>query len=314
MEQTYPVAIFTYNRLDTLRQTVDCLLHNTLAPQTSIYVFSDGPKADSRSQSTVAAVRFYLEQLRTSQSGKGFHEVNLIFRPQNIYLERNITEGLAQLLTDHEAAIVIEDDICTGPYYLQYMNDALHFYRDNSKVMHVAGFTNLNIPEKGDVYFTPHMSGWGWGTWADRWQQHFRHYASRAEAVEGLTPDDLSRIEYGGRFRCLQSLDRTPIPWDICWEMAIYRNHGLCLTPTQTLVRNCGIGGGTHFHSQRLFGHYGYDRPYATRRFNVQSDHIAPDPDIEERLNPAALTDHGFIYNPLGRVLRRIKHIFVPKK
>jgi hypothetical protein len=306
---TAPVAIFTYDRLDTLKQTVECLKSNTLAAQTDVYVFSDGWKDDATSKNKVSQVRAFLHTLKEEETGRGFRNIEIVERPGNFYLERNIVEGVTQMVSRLGAVIVLEDDICTGPHFLKFMNDALSRYEADERVMHVTGFTNLCIPEKGDIYFTPHMAGWGWATWGDRWLKHFKHYTSRAEALEGLSREDLLHIEYGGKFHCLQSLDRTPIPWDICWELAIYRQKGLCLAPTQTLVRNCGISGGTHFQSMRLFGHYSYDRPFSMRRFDVEADHVAPDKEIEEVLYPKALTDHGFIYNPLGKAVRAMLHL-----
>lgn len=265
-------------------------------------VFSDGGK-DRKSWREVEKVRQFFRE-----TSLPMRSVRLIERPENYYLERNIIEGVSQILSESGRVIVLEDDICTSPYFLQYMNDALSTYEHEPKIMHISGFTNLNVPEKGDVYLTNHMAGWGWATWADRWQKAFTHYESRAEALQGLTAEEISAIEYGGKFRCLGSLDRHPIPWDICWEIGIRRLGGLCLSPTQTLVRNCGINGGTHFRSQRLFGHYEYDRPFISKRLDVRLQKIEADREVETILNPKALTDHGFRYNLLGRIVRYVYH------
>lgn len=290
--------MFVYNRLDNIWKTLDCLCRNTLASATDLTVFSDGGK-DRKSWHEVEKVRQFFRE-----TSLPMRSVRLIERPENYYLERNIIEGVSQILSESGRVIVLEDDICTSPYFLQYMNDALSTYEHEPKIMHISGFTNLNVPEKGDVYLTNHMAGWGWATWTDRWQKAFSHYESRAEALQGLTAEEISAIEYGGKFRCLGSLDRHPIPWDICWEIGIRRLGGLCLSPTQTLVRNCGINGGTHFRSQWLLGRYEYDRPFICRKLNVSLQRIEADREVEEVLNPAALTDHGFRYNLLGRALR----------
>jgi len=295
-----PVAMFVYNRLNNVKKTIHCLTLNTLAGGTDLTVFSDGGKSP-KSWAEVSRVRRFFRESRLP-----LRSVRLIERPENYYLERNITEGVTQILNESGRVIVLEDDICTSPYFLEYMNDALTAYEHEPQVMHISGFTNLSVPQKGDVYLTRHMAGWGWATWADRWKQGFTHYKSREEALRGLTAEEINAIEYGGCFRCLGSLDRDPIPWDICWEIGIRRHNGLCLSPTQTLVRNCGINCGTHFRSQRLFGHYEYDRPYISRKLDVRLTQIAADNEVETVLNPQALTDHGFRYNLLGRISRYI--------
>ena len=292
-----PVALFVYNRADNTRRTLEALAANTLASETEVFVFSDGGR-DEASWALVREVRQVV-----SEFAGAFGRFELVARPENFYLERNITEGIAQVFETHDRIIVLEDDIVTSPYYLQYMNQAFELYKDVSRVMHVAGFTNLSLADT-PFYFTPHMSGWGWGTWKDRWNGHFLHYTTREEALQGLTAEDLDRIQYGGVFRCLGSLDRHPIPWDICWELAIYRAGGLCLTPGRTMVRNIGLSGGTHFRSWSLLQWYEFDRPPQQQPLPLtRVENPVKDPDIEAQF-ARAITDWGIRYTPLGKVVR----------
>ena len=300
-----PVALFVYNRADNTRRTLEALNHNTLAGETDVYVFSDGGK-DEQSWALVNEVRNVVRTFRPSPLGEnegGFKSLTLVERPENFYLERNITEGIAQVLNKHDRIIVLEDDMVTSPYFLQYMNDGLNLYADDPRVMHIAAFTNLALDDV-PFYFTPHMSGWGWGTWKDRWNGHFLHYKTREEALDGLTDEDLDRIQYGGAFRCLGSLDKRPIPWDICWELAIYRAKGLCLSPGRTLVRNIGLAQGTHFRSFRILQRYEFDREPLDKPLPLtRIDQPEANPAIEA-LFAKAITDWGIRYTLLGKVVR----------
>lgn len=306
--QRAAVAMFVYNRLDNTQVTLKHLLANTLATETDLYVFSDGGK-DELSWELVKEVRRYLHQTRLTVEATGaLHSMTIIERPENFYLERNIMEGIQYVLSLHETIVVLEDDIMTSPYFLEYMNSAFTLYRDVKKVMHVSGFTNLNLltddKSRKPYYFTPHMSGWGWGTWRDRWQEHFRHYSSRAEALQGLTSADEDAMQYGGVFPCLKSLDKSPIPWDVCWELAIYRAGGLCLTPAHTLVRNIGLNNGTHFKSSKWIQHYEYDRWPLFRPIALEREE---DPQADahiEELFREAIRDWGIRYTLLGKALR----------
>lgn len=307
-EMRSPVALFVYNRLDNMARTLDALLSNTLAPETHLYVFSDGGK-DARSWRQVKAVRDYLHRFRAEEVEEKhrLEGMTIVERPQNIYLERNIMEGISQVFEQHDTVIVLEDDIQTGPFFLQYMNDAFSLYREEPRVLHVSGFTNLSLPlSPQPFYFTPHMSGWGWGTWRDRWQTHFRHFSSREEALEGFSPEDQDLMQYGGVFPCLRNLDKSPIPWDICWEMAIYRAGGYCLTPRQTLVRNIGLSSGTHFRSFQFIQHFEYDRPPLQEPLPLSLVTPEKDPRLEG-LFAEAIRDWGIRYTPLGKILRFIK-------
>lgn len=312
-----PVALFVYNRLDNTRQTVQHLLANTQARETDLYVFSDGGR-DEASWAQVRTLRKYLHEMKTEAESVGsLKSVTLVERPQNIYLERNIMEGITQVLQQHTTVIVLEDDICTSPYYLEYMNQAFELYADVPQVMHVAGFTNLCLTSQQcqgrDFYFTPHMSGWGWGTWRDRWTTYFHHFSSRDEAMQGMTQADVDAIQYGGIFPCLRSLEKSPIPWDICWEMAIYKAHGLCLTPARTLVRNIGLKNGTHFQSWDLLQHYEYDREPSSHPLQLSRvEHPVSDPAIEA-LFREAIRDWGIRYTGLGQIVRFVyKRIWMP--
>ena len=305
-----PVALFVFNRADNTRKTLKALMANTLAPQTPLYVFSDGGR-DETSWKAVREVRDVLHVVQEDVARThSLLNMTLVERPTNYYLERNIIEGINEVFRHHETAIVLEDDILTSSYFLQFMNDAFRLYRDEQQVMHVSGFTRLSLIGTKDFYFSPFMAGWGWGTWRERWQRHFRHFATRAEALGALTSENRDAIQYGGVFPCLKDLDRQPIPWDICWSIAVRQAQGLCLYPTRTLVRNIGFESGTHYGRlprwcSRLLQRYEYDRePY---QGSIAIDYQPPASDAAiERQMQDALRDWGIRYTWLGRLIRRI--------
>ena len=305
--QSYaPVAMFVYNRLDNTQVTLKHLLGNNQARETDLYVFSDGGK-DELSWILVDEVRKYLhETKRTVEATQALRSMTIIERPENFYLERNIMEGIQYVLERHDRIIVLEDDIMTSPYYLEFMNQAFELYRDVKKVMHVTGFSNLDLTavQERDFYFSPHMSGWGWGTWKDRWETHFRHFRSREEALQGLTQEDVNAIEYDGVFPCMKNLDKNPIPWDICWELAIYRAKGLCMMPAHTLVKNVGLSIGTHYRSSTWLQYYEYDRWPLFKSLSLSLvEAPEADEDIECRMK-AAITHWGIRYTLLGKIVR----------
>ena len=302
--------MFVYNRLDNVVRTLNALVANTLAPDTDLFVFSDGGR-DELSWHQVGLVRDYLRGFLQHEvkEKRRLGSMTLIERPENFYLERNIIEGIAHVFGMYDTVIVLEDDIVTSPYFLQFMNDAFTLYRDVPRVMHVSGFTNLALDrssrnDSSDFYFTPHMSGWGWGTWRDRWERFFHHYTSREEALTGMTPSDIDAIEYGGVFPCLKSLDKDPIPWDTCWEISIYKENGLCLSPSNTLVRNIGLKNGTHFRSFRILQWYEFDRePIKHPLHLTRTDHPEKETETEEMFRQA-IRDWGIRYTWLGKIVR----------
>ena len=90
------------------------------------FIYSDGGK-DKKSWKQVNMLRQYLRTI------SGFKNVFLVERRINYYLERNIIDGVTDIINHYGRVIVIEDDVLTNPYYLQYMNDVLTFYEKEKK-------------------------------------------------------------------------------------------------------------------------------------------------------------------------------------
>ena len=127
-----PVALFSYNRFSTLKKTLECLKRNYLADQTDIFIFSDGPK-DLEDYSSILDIRKYIKKI------EGFKKIILIERELNFGLSKNIVSGIDHVLEENNSVIVLEDDILTSKYFLEFMNDALS---DNTLKKH--NFFNID--------------------------------------------------------------------------------------------------------------------------------------------------------------------------
>lgn len=160
-----PIILFTYKRLDTLQLTVDALKKNYLAKDSDLIIFSDAAKT-SKDQVAVNNVRTYLKSIN------GFKSITIKEAKNNKGLANSIIDGVSLVLQQHESVIVLEDDLVSSPNFLNYMNEALSFYKNNTKIFSIAGFSipiksNKNI----DIYFTQRSSSWSWATWRNRWEQ-----------------------------------------------------------------------------------------------------------------------------------------------
>jgi hypothetical protein len=165
MDTLAPVVLFTYKRLDTLMQTVEALQENDLASNSDLIVFSDSAR-NGKDQEAVAAVRGYIHSI------SGFRSIVINEASQNKGLANSIISGVTSILQQYGKIIVLEDDLVTSTTFLSYMNQALDFYKIESKVFSITGFS-IPIDKKGadsDVYFTTRSSSWGWATWNDRWE------------------------------------------------------------------------------------------------------------------------------------------------
>ena len=127
----FPAVLFVYKRFAHTKKTIEALLDNKLSSQTNLIVFSDGPRSDDEINS-VQEVRNYLKSIA------GFKSIRVIEREENLGLSENILTGVSDVLQDSEAVIVLEDDLVTSPYFLEYMNNALgkYFYEDRIASIH----------------------------------------------------------------------------------------------------------------------------------------------------------------------------------
>ena len=106
-----PVVLFVYNRVGATIQTLSCLEANTLASKTDLFIYSDGGK-DISSWKQVNLLRRYLRSI------SGFKTVTIVEREKNYYLERNIIEGVTDIVNRFGKVIVLEDDVCVNSYFL----------------------------------------------------------------------------------------------------------------------------------------------------------------------------------------------------
>jgi hypothetical protein len=162
-----PICLFTYNRLDETRKTVEALQNNFLAQETDVFIFSDYPKNDT-AMNAVTAVRSFIKSVT------GFKSVTVIERDKNFGLAKSIITDVSQVINDFGSVIVLEDDLLTSQNFLNFMNDSLNQYKKNEKVWSISGFC-LEVKPKGimdsdyDAFFWGRAHSWGWATWENRW-------------------------------------------------------------------------------------------------------------------------------------------------
>lgn len=152
-----PISVSVYTRHEHFRQCIESLAANSLAKHSKLYIFSDAPK--SGDEDGVRLVREYAEKIT------GFREVILRFQTSNGYL-RNMREARERPITDHGKIIRLEDDIVVAPGFLNFINSALEFYKDDPSILNVTGYCPpIKIPKTHheDFFVLPRPSAWGIG-------------------------------------------------------------------------------------------------------------------------------------------------------
>jgi putative methyltransferase (TIGR04325 family) len=240
-----PVALFVYNRLDHLKQTIEALQKNLLASETELYIFSDGNN-DKNISNSVVKVREYCKKI------EGFKSVTIKNRIVNFGLANSIIEGVSSVLKKHERIIVLEDDIITSKYFLKYMNDALEYYELEQKVISVHGYLpSVNLELKSDTFFLKGADCWGWGTWRRGWEL----FNPNGKALlEKLSNGQISRFNFNNSYdfygMLKDQISGKNDSWAIRWNASAFIKNKLTLHPSKSLVMNIGNdNSGTHSKS-----------------------------------------------------------------
>ncbi len=247
-DELAPVVLFTYNRLDHTNKTIEALKQNVLADETELFIYSDAPKNEGAKDS-VAAVRAYL------RSVTGFKKIEIIEREENWGLARNIIDGVTKIVNEYGRIIVLEDDIVTSPYFLQYMNDALRIYEQEPKVMAISSYywakDTSNLPE---TFFLDWFCCWGWATWKDIWNRFERN---PNDLIKNYNLKDDLHFNMNGTSNIWaqveQNITGEIYTWAVFFYFTIYINHGLVLYSNEDLSMNIGMDNtGEHCGSDEL--------------------------------------------------------------
>lgn len=162
MSHLAPIGVSTYARVNHLKKTIQSLQKNSLAKNSILYIFSDSPRLGDEER--VKKVRDFIHTI------SGFKKVHIVERETNNRM-LNSRNGILQLLERYGRCIFLEEDVVTSRCFLSYMNHCLLTYKDNKEILSISGYSpNIQIdpsyPYKN--HFIPRFNGWGFATWADR--------------------------------------------------------------------------------------------------------------------------------------------------
>jgi hypothetical protein len=238
-----PIALFVYARPEHTHLTVQALQKNTLATQSDLFIFSDAAKSDSQKKA-VEQVRDYVHKIT------GFKSITIIEQKKNKGLANSIIDGVSAICEQHGKVIVLEDDLETSPYFLDYMNKALLRYENDTKVMQISGHmfdVDINCTE--DAFFLPFATSWGWATWANRWSLFDENCSGYHQLKNDKRAIKLFNLNNSyPYFKMLEAQIAGKIDsWAIRWNLTVFLRKGLVLFPSSSLVSNHGFdGSGVH--------------------------------------------------------------------
>jgi Glycosyl transferase family 2 len=251
-----PIILFVYNRPSHTKQTIEALKYNELAQDSNLFIYSDAPK-NEENQLNVEKVREYIKTV------DGFKKVTIIERKNNWGLANSIIDGVTRIVNEYGKIIVLEDDLITSKFFLKYMNESLEKYEHESKVYSVTGYSfSSEIADIDSTYFLKLTSSWSWGTWKDKWK-NFSHKVS----VFDYCLEDKYKFNYDGSYDFTELVDKQLNnkidSWAIFWYASVFKQNGLTLYPSISLVKNIGFdGSGTHCGLSFIGKNHSHDYDY----------------------------------------------------
>lgn len=229
--------LFVYNRLDETRQTIKALQHNYLAKESELIIVSDGPKNEVLNI-RVNEVRQYIKTIT------GFKSLQILEYPKNLGLANSIIQGVTKIIEKYEKIIVLEDDLVTSPNFLDFMNQALEYYKENDKVQSINGFS-LDIgrySEKLDIYFHCKTYSWGWATWYNRWGKSiFDRNIIKREINKETLKDFKNKCGDNMPKMLIRSLTNKNDSWYASWAFNHFTNNKYAVYPYLSKVKNIGF-------------------------------------------------------------------------
>lgn len=242
-----PVVIFVYARPEHTIRTIEALAKNHLANETQVYIYSDAAK-NEKAIKNVEHVREYIDSLPERNL---FKSVKIFKAESNKGLANSVISGVSEIIKQYGNIIVVEDDLLSSPDFLQYMNDALDFYKEDNEIWSICGYTfNINIPKdyQNEVYLSYRGGSWGWATWKDRWVQVDWKVSDYNQFKSNKKLRD--KFNRGGRDMAtmldLQMQGRID-SWAIRWCYTQSKLDMLTVYPVVSRIKNIGLDGtGTH--------------------------------------------------------------------
>lgn len=249
-----PIVLFVYNRPWHTKQTLNALMQNELASESTLYILADGPK-ENASLGELEKIQETREIIKSKQWCK---EVIVHEKEENDGLAKSIITGVTQIINRFGKIIVLEDDIVTSKGFLKYMNDALNFYEEEEKVFHISGYMYPHSERLPRTFFYNVPLCWGWATWKRAWQFFNDNTNELIQFFDRSNKwDELNK--FGGNYLEKQLRDNAEgkiRTWFVKWHGSVLIKNGYCLFPGNSLVNNIGFDStGVHNKTTNGFAH-----------------------------------------------------------
>jgi len=237
MSLSTPIAFIIFNRPDLTQIVFDAIRQ---AQPKQLFVIADGARFPEEAEKCQRA-KDIIKQVDWDC------QVLTNYADHNLGCRQRVSSGISWVFEQVEEAIILEDDCLPDLTFFQFCEDMLVRYRDDTRVMSIAG-TNIqgNFSLDFSYFFSRFALMWGWATWRRAWNLYDPSMLDwpslrKTRWLYSIgVGKEIFRWRWNRNFDIVYSGELDT--WDYQWIYTCWREHGLTIIPLINLVKNIGYG------------------------------------------------------------------------
>ena len=236
-----PVALILFNRAET---TASVFAEIARAKPKQLFLIADGPRPHVPTDvEKCAAARAVVAHVDWEC------EVHRKFSDNNLGCGMCPATGLTWVFEQVDRAIVLEDDCVADPSFFTFCDEVLERYRDDERIMHVAGnhFQADRRPGDTSYFFSRHpICLGGWATWARAWRSYdieMKRWPALRDTpwLEYIIGEPRGAAVWRRIFDTAYAAGVRASYSDYQWTFTCWAENGLSIIPNVELCRNIGF-------------------------------------------------------------------------
>ncbi len=206
-----------------------------------LYIFSDGPKKNKKDHDLNLECKKIIDKINWEVKIKKY------YLKKNYGCKHAVSIGLDWFFKNEKKGIILEDDCIPSISFFKFCSWGLDKFQNNKKIGSITGnnFLRSKVKINNSYYFSKYAHCWGWATWKDRWKLYNKNISFWEKWKNSKNFKNLFNLSLEKRYwtkifnnSYKNKIDSWAYPWNLC----LWYNKMLVLTPKFNLVENIGAG------------------------------------------------------------------------
>lgn len=231
-----PILLLLFNRPQYLDKQLAIL---SQAAPTQLFVSIDGPRHD-QDRAKIKQIR---EQLQSCIDWDC--DLHIQQSRKNRGCRLGVQRGIDWFFEQVEQGIILEDDCMPSPSFFPFCSQLLDHYRDDPRVMSIAGSNLLHSVQTAESYFFSKFPFcWGWATWRRAWNLYDRDLHDWPQLRDSRWLETIFEAPAAIRYWSAifsKTHDWKIDTWDYQWTYTLWKQSALAIVPNVNLVQNVGF-------------------------------------------------------------------------